>query len=441
MRRLQRATAYAVVEDNQWRLPMYFDEQGRTWHLPPTAKPPGIDGMMPGMGGVGIPGMPGMPAMPGGSGVGLAGLPPHIRSVLIPIQHVDVTQIAALFGVSGVPMGGMSRVPRMPGMPEMLAMGGMGSGSLGGPVSPPPRVTKGTQDKVSVDFVNSDIREVIDLLFKTKPGTNYVIKEGVQGVVTLKLNNVDWDTVLKFALEKVKARARKDESGIFIIEPDPKFQQGLAPPAGGIPAMGAIPSRPESPAPFAIGSLTLPDGIANIIALPTQNALLVQGTEQGIEELRELIAQIDVPPQQIALEVMLLEMALEDLKELNPSHQTSNVLTPQQVRAALQRLGSKVKVLAKPQVTTLNGIPAEVSAIAQMPGTGRMTEGTRLSFTPRSNQDSTITLHIRIEVFRPSGQNTVSSTATVPNGTAAVISGLPKDGNKVLTVIVIPRIG
>ncbi len=464
---LQRATAYVVVDDNQWRLPMYFNEQSKSWHLPPTAMPPETGGMMPGEGPIGMPGMGGMGGVTVGRG-GLGGFgggamggvmgPPDsgIRTVIIPVRNVDVTSIAALFGVGGQPMGGM---PGMPGMPGMGGMGGMpgmpgmpdmpempggmgGRRGRGGAVSPPPRVTKGTQNKVSVDFKNVDIREVIDSLFKIKPGTNYDVKEGVQGLVTLKLNDVDWDLALKFAVEKVKARARKDDNGVFIIEPDPKFQQGLAPPAGGIPMMGAMPSRPASPAPFAIGSLALPPGVVNIVALVPRNALLVQGTEEGIVQLRVIIEELDALIDQIALEVMLLEMASEDLKELTPSNQPSNVLTPQQVRTALQRLGSKAKVLSKPQVTTLNGIPTEISVSVTPAGNPTGRGSFRLHLTPRTQRDGMIWLHATAEVgFNPPGGiNTLSTSVTVQNGYSVVLNTESRSDGKATAVIITPRI-
>lgn len=201
----------------------------------------------------------------------------------------------------------------------------------------------------------------------------------------------------------------------------------------------SLPQQPP-PVPFAIGTLTLPDGTASIVALIPQNALLVRGTADSVRRLEELIAQTDAPTPQTTLEVMLLEMKPEDMKELSQSGEGANVLTPQQLRTALQRLGNKAKVLSTPHVTTVSGYPAGVYAIAQTPETGRITAGTRLSFTPRSNRDGTIALHAHIEVFRPDGHNVVSSTTTVPSGSSAVIGGLPKDANKVLTVIVTPRV-
>lgn len=446
VKHIERATAYAVVEDNQWRLPMYFNEQSKTWHLPPTAMWLEAGGMMPGGGAMGMPAMPGMGGVAGGGG-GLGGDfggamgggmgPPDsgIRTVIIPIRNVDVTSIAALFGVGGPPMmggmmpGGMAMgmpgmgglgggMPGMPGMPGMGGMPGMpGLGGAGGMAGMP-----GTPGMPGMPGMSGSGG-----------------RGGAGGGTGSGKGGAGGSTGSGSGGRGGKGGAGgSSRSGDVGGGADAGLGGGAgAPMTGG--GMSAHKPTPV-PVPFAIGSLTPPPGIVNIVALIPRNALLVQGTEEGIVQLRVIIEELDAPIDQIALEVMLLETASEDLKELNSSNQTPNVLTPQQVRTALQRLGGKAKVLSKPQVTTLNGIPAEVSAITQIPETGRIVEGNCLSFTPRSNQDGTITLHTRIEVFRPSGQNTVSSTVTVPNGAAAVVSGLPKDGNKVLTVIVTPRI-
>jgi uncharacterized protein YegL len=396
-----------------------------------------------GFGGMGMPGMPGM-----GGGTGAFPLPDGIDS----ITALDPRNALTVPGTSTV------------------------------------TVTPSSNGKVSVDFRNASITEVLDALFKARPGANKIVKQGVVGTVNLSLKDIDWDTALKYSVEQVKARVRKDDNGVYVIEPDPKFSQqandfnpaGLPPmpdTSGGGINVGFAPPDPDpldekryhviavlhvdaatvtailggqvvsvplkgQPAPrdaveivaeqFAWGGgvLPVPEGIDSIIGIVPRNTLLVYATEEGARKLRDLVSLIDVPLEQVAVQVTALEMKAEDVKELLSSGEDTGVLTAQQTQTALKRLANKVRVVAKPRLTTVSGHPAEIAVGATA------NEGCRLHLAPTVMSEGNIALQVRVEVNR---LNRLSTILNLPSGNSAVLSGIQRSNGKVLAVIITPR--
>ncbi len=56
-----------------------------------------------------------------------------------------------------------------------------------------------TASKISIDVVQADIHNVIRL-FATHTGQNFVIGDGVEGKVTVSIENVPWDQALQAIL-------------------------------------------------------------------------------------------------------------------------------------------------------------------------------------------------------------------------------------------------
>ena len=77
--------------------------------------------------------------------------------------------------------------------------------------------------------------------------------------------------------------------------------------AGGGGAGGAGQGTQSLLAPGA-GTVALPEGVDNIIAIDSQNVLLVRGTDEGIDRIREIIALLDKPIVQVEIEAKFVTL-------------------------------------------------------------------------------------------------------------------------------------
>lgn len=127
-------------------------------------------------------------------------------------------------------------------------------------------------------------------------------------------------------------------------------------------------------------------GIQQIVGIPTQNAILVRGTAEAIEELRRILALIDVPPDQVEIESQFVSVVtnLQDIFGIDWSVAgteitavTAGMSSPGSINIGLVRgnlsatLGALVasnrgRVIQAPRAFTINGLPAIfVSAVAR----------------------------------------------------------------------------
>ena len=63
----------------------------------------------------------------------------------------------------------------------------------------------------------------------------------------------------------------------------------------------------------------LPDGLASApVATPNRNALIVRGTPEGIDKLREVIAMLDVPTPMVNIDLLMDQITRESAREIYP---------------------------------------------------------------------------------------------------------------------------
>jgi len=129
-------------------------------------------------------------------------------------------------------------------------------------------------------------------------------------------------------------------------------------------------------------------GIQNIVGLPAQNILLVWGTPEAIQTLREILKEIDVPPNQVEIESQFVEVSgtLQDIYGIDWSVTGREVTvvtglgapaTPTisigfvrgslsaSIGALLTR--SKGKVIQAPRAFTINGLPVFFISVIERP--------------------------------------------------------------------------
>lgn len=300
-------------------------------------------------------------------------------------------------------------------------------------------------------------------------------------------------------------------SQITIPTGDEAANQGFGAPGGGGGGRGAGGQGPGGGGPgggqggngqanLVGGQGLVPDGIDFISYDPTDNSLVVQGTEEAIQELQTRIGLFDNAPRQVLIKVEFItttdsidrSFGTEFLYQRGTvnagtrpgsfvragdpvflNYANGNISS--RLRASL--VEGKGKVVSAPIIRTMNNQPASIQAVVtqyifinNVAATGSVivntpqlfpiTASTSLSVAPRINDDNTITMFLnpQIQAFvgtsiSPDGSQIPNSTsqsisvvARVRNGETMVLGGLvskndDNSSNKVPVLSELPIIG
>ena len=301
-------------------------------------------------------------------------------------------------------------------------------------VAPPPK------RKVRTEVIKlrySDPRAIVDILNAEEPPP---------GEWSWQLNDENGH------LLPPKLGGALDIPGVHVAEPVPPTQDGNLPKLGtgeagrtasDLSTAGQAPYPPTRPSGFTprstatsgatatstgAGTSLRPDGIELVTGYAIDNSLIVRGTEEGIEELRNLIYLLDISPRQVEIEAEFIEVSTNvvnrfgmdwNLERLNRSFSTNfnpsgNVVigfaTGNLTAAIRAELTSgKGRIINAPKISTINNMYAEIAIQTQIPvfirqvvatgdgavsGEGIMYKNidTGLSVTPRINGDDSITM-------------------------------------------------
>lgn len=192
-------------------------------------------------------------------------------------------------------------------------------------------------DKLSLNFQDIDVRAVLQLIADFTD-LNLVASDTVSGKITLRLQNVPWDHALDLIL-KTKGLDKRVEGNVLMIAPaaeiarreqqqiqNNKQIQDLAPlqtefirvryaQASEIFSLlqGKSAAKDSSGAE-ASGSLL--SSRATVVVDQRTNSLLVTETSAKLEEIRKLIALIDVPVRQVMIEARIVNANASDARKL-----------------------------------------------------------------------------------------------------------------------------
>ena len=184
-----------------------------------------------------------------------------------------------------------------------------------------------TGDKLSLNFQDIDVRSVLQLIADFTD-LNLVASDTVQGNITLRLQNVPWDQALELVL-KTKGLAQRKVGNVLLVAPADEIaarerqeleamQQiaELAPLrreliqvnyASASQIAGLFQSVTTNADSADRGSVTVDDRTNSIIAYQTQERL---------DELRRIVAQLDIPVRQVMIEARIVEAYDDYGKEL-----------------------------------------------------------------------------------------------------------------------------
>ncbi|KJH74283.1 type IV pilus secretin PilQ [Pseudomonas sp. ES3-33] len=183
-------------------------------------------------------------------------------------------------------------------------------------------------EKLSLNFQDIDVRSVLQLIADFT-NLNLVASDTIQGGITLRLQNVPWDQALDLVLktkgldkrmvgnvllvapaEEIAARERQElESQKQIAELAPLRRELLQvnyAKAADIAKLFQSVTSAEAKVDER-GSITVDERTNNIIAYQTQNRL---------DELRRIVAQLDIPVRQVMIEARIVEANVDYDKSL-----------------------------------------------------------------------------------------------------------------------------
>ena len=185
-----------------------------------------------------------------------------------------------------------------------------------------------TGEKLSLNFQDIDVRSVLQLIADFT-NLNLVASDTVQGGITLRLQNVPWDQALDLVL-KTKGLDKRKIGNVLLVAPadeiaarerqeleSQKQISELAPlrrellqvnyaKAADIAKLFTSVTSAEAKADER-GSITVDERTNNIIAYQTQDRL---------DELRRIVAQLDIPVRQVMIEARIVEANVDYDKSL-----------------------------------------------------------------------------------------------------------------------------
>ena len=172
-------------------------------------------------------------------------------------------------------------------------------------------------EKLSLNFQNVDVRAVLQVIADFT-GLNIITSDTVTGNLTLRLKDVPWDQALDIILQAKGLDMRKNGNVVWIAPRDElatkeklalESQQQIA---------DLEPTRTESfqlnyqKGDNVIKILTddrqrLLSRRGSAVHDPRTNTVFVQDTASRLEEIRKLVAKIDVPVRQVMIEARIVE--------------------------------------------------------------------------------------------------------------------------------------
>ncbi len=273
----------------------------------------------------------------------------------------------------------------------------------------PEIVPKEDSDRVSLDFHEADIQNVLRIL-SLKSGVNIVAGPEVTGLVTIKLNDVTWPKALDVILETYGyAYDRRDNIiSVTTVENLKKRRDE---------AMLLSEQEPLMTRTFLLNYAKAAKVIESVEKMVSErgrvnydertNALIVHDTQSNIEQIAEVIDNLDQTTPQVMIEARIIETTLGDTEKLgidwslevsangavwdttwpfrkdaantnsflpgNTSSDTSYVtygtLDFNSVSAVLQALESRsnTNTLSNPRIVTLDNQPARIVVGRQYP--------------------------------------------------------------------------
>ncbi|MCG8382597.1 MAG: type IV pilus secretin PilQ [Gammaproteobacteria bacterium] len=183
-----------------------------------------------------------------------------------------------------------------------------------------------TGERLSLNFQDIEVRSVLQLLADFT-NLNVVVSDTVEGKLTLRLKNVPWDQALDIIL-KTKGLDKRESGNVLLIAPTEEIAarerieleahqqiEELAPLRTAFIQVNYAKAIELAEILKSEESSILSER-ATVTTDERTNTLLVHDTDEKLEEIRRLIAKLDIPVRQVLIESRIV-IATDDFnKEL-----------------------------------------------------------------------------------------------------------------------------
>jgi type IV pilus assembly protein PilQ len=200
-----------------------------------------------------------------------------------------------------------------------------------------------TGERLTLNFQDIDVRAVLQLLADTS-GQNIVVSDSVKGRVTLRLQNVPWDQALDIVL-RTKGLDMRRKDNVILVAPQAEIAarekaelaarndiQELAPLRTEFLQVNYAKASEIARLLKSGGSGSLLSARGNVSIDERTNTLLVQDTAEQLEQIRAMVATLDIPVRQVLIESRIVIVSDDFSRDLG-------------VRAGFNRISDDVKDL------------------------------------------------------------------------------------------------
>jgi type IV pilus assembly protein PilQ len=183
-----------------------------------------------------------------------------------------------------------------------------------------------TGERLSLNFQDIEVRSVLQLLADFT-GINVVVSDSVKGNLTLRMQNVPWDQALDIVL-KTKGLAKRQSGNVLLVAPSEEIAareklelesqkqiEELAPLYSDFVQVNYAKALDLAELIKSKDNSLLSERGAVSIDERT-NTLLLQDTAEKLEQIRKMVARLDVPVRQVLIESRIVLANDEFAKDL-----------------------------------------------------------------------------------------------------------------------------
>jgi type IV pilus assembly protein PilQ len=174
-----------------------------------------------------------------------------------------------------------------------------------------------TGERLTLNFQDIDVRAVLQLLADTS-GQNIVVSDTVKGRVTLRLQNVPWDQAMDIVL-RTKGLDMRKKDNVILVAPQAEIAdrekaelaaqkdiQELAPLRTEFLQINYAKAADIAKLLKSGGGGSLLSERGNVSTDERTNTLLVQDTAEQLNQIRAMVATLDIPIRQVLIEARIV---------------------------------------------------------------------------------------------------------------------------------------